>query len=60
LNTKPWDIAASELIAREAGAQVSSPGLDINESAVFAGPNLLGELVAALSTATEPSSAPER
>jgi len=60
LNTKPWDIAASELIAREAGAQVSSPGLDINESAVFAGPALLGELVAAISTATEPVSAPER
>ena len=58
VNTKPWDIAASELIAREAGAQVSSPGPSINESAVFAGPALLNELVAAISTSTVPLSPP--
>src|SRR6478672_6331806 len=51
LNTKPWDIAASEMIAREAGAQVSSPSAAITEMAIFAGPALLDELVGAVSPA---------
>ncbi len=60
LNTKPWDIAASEMIAREAGAKVSSESLAINESALFAGPALLDELVSAISTATAPFSGHSR
>jgi len=56
LNTKPWDIAASEMIAREAGAQVSSESLAVNESALFAGPALLAELVNAMTTTTAPFS----
>ena len=51
LNTKPWDIAASEMIAREAGAKVSSPSAAITEMAIFAGPALLDELVGAVSPA---------
>ena len=51
LNTKPWDIAASEMIAREAGAQVSSPSASITEMAIFAGPMLLDDLVTAVSPA---------
>lgn len=37
LNTKPWDIAASEMIAREAGAMLSSPSAAINEMSVLPG-----------------------
>jgi len=37
------------MIAREAGAMVSSPTVTINEMAVFAGPALLDQLVAAMS-----------
>jgi len=48
LDTRPWDIAASEMIAREAGAEVSSPGSGITESAVYAGPALLAQLAAIL------------
>lgn len=48
LNTRPWDVAAAELIAREAGAEVSYPGSGITESAVYAGPALLTELAAML------------
>jgi myo-inositol-1(or 4)-monophosphatase len=49
LNTKPWDIAASEMIAREAGATFSSPGAAVNEMALFADPLLLADLVAVVS-----------
>ncbi len=49
LNTKPWDIAASEMIAREAGAKVSSPSAAITEMAIFAGPGLLDDMVTAVS-----------
>ena len=45
LNTKPWDIAASEMIAREAGAMCSSAGSDVHDMAAFAGPTLLNGLV---------------
>ncbi len=45
LNTKPWDIAASEMIAREAGAKLSSPSAAINEMAIFADPALLNQLI---------------
>jgi myo-inositol-1(or 4)-monophosphatase len=48
MNTKPWDIAASEMIAREAGAKVSSPTATITEMAIFAGPTLLDDLVTAV------------
>src|SRR6476469_3877367 len=49
LTTKPWDIAASELIAREAGATVSSPTAAVNEMGLFADPALLADLVAVVS-----------
>jgi len=49
LDTKPWDIAASEMIAREAGAVVKSPSAAVNEMAIFASPGLLDELVAVVS-----------
>ena len=49
LNTKPWDIAASAMIAREAGAKVSSPGPAAHDMAIFAGPALMNELVTAMS-----------
>jgi myo-inositol-1(or 4)-monophosphatase len=49
LNTKPWDIAASEMIAREAGARASSSSGVINEMAIFADPALLADLVGVVS-----------
>ena len=54
LGAKAWDIAASEMIAREAGAQVSSPGSATHESAILAGPALLDQLVSAASTSSAP------
>ena len=48
LDTRPWDVAAAEMIAREAGAEVSSPGSAITESAVYAGPELLPQLATIL------------
>jgi len=49
LNTKPWDIAASEMIAREAGAVGSSAGSTVHDMAAFAGPTLLDGLVTIMS-----------
>jgi fructose-1,6-bisphosphatase/inositol monophosphatase family enzyme len=49
LDTKPWDIAASEMIAREAGAVVKSPSAAVNEMAIFASPELLDGLIAVVS-----------
>ena len=57
---KPWDVAAGALLVREAGGQVSGwagAPFDVDDGAAVAtnGPQLHGELLAALARAVPPS-----